>query len=311
MKWKKQGLIYAIDGTHKWMCSHAQVPLADPVSPDIVRIYYGTRDSKNRTLTTFIDVEAENPRNILYVHDKPVLELGALGTFDENGVMPSWIVDHEGRKYLYYIGWNIGATVRYRLSIGLAVSDDGGRTFARLFDGPIFERSHIDPYFVSNPAILIDNGVWKMWYMSCTRWVEREGLTEPYYHIRYATSSDGINWKADGTVCIDYKNAEECGIARPFVMLENGVYKLWYCYRGISEYRTNLKQSYRIGYAESPNGIDWKRMDEQAGIDISTHDWDSEMVAYPYIYDSKDQRIMLYNGNGFGKSGFGYALLQT
>ena len=63
------------------------------------------------------------------MHDRPVLDLGELGCFDDVGVMPSCIVNVDGAKLLYYAGWNTSTTVPYRISIGLAVSDDGGYTF--------------------------------------------------------------------------------------------------------------------------------------------------------------------------------------
>jgi len=71
-----------------------------------------------------------------------------------------------------------------------------------------------------------------------------------------------------------------------------------------------LELSYRIGYAESSNGVDWKRKDNDVGIDVSPSGWDSEMIEFPYVFDNKDTRYMLYCGNGFGKTGFGYAILD-
>ena len=129
--WVKKGLIYSVKGNKEWMTSHAQVPTVDKVSEDKVRIYYCTRDNKNRSLTTFIECEASEPKKILYEHNNPILPLGKLGTFDDSGVMPSCIINHDGRKYLYYIGWNTGITARYRVAHGLAISNDNGETFEK------------------------------------------------------------------------------------------------------------------------------------------------------------------------------------
>lgn len=304
------GLIFKPENNYDWMQTHAQVPIVDKIDAERLRIYFGTRDKYNHTLTTYIEVEVDNPQNILYIHNQPLLSLGKLGSFDDSGVMPSWIVDYENRKYLYYIGWNVCTTVRYRLAIGLAISDSGGLTFNRLYEGPVLDRTRLEPYFVSNPCVLIDDGVWKMWYLSCTKWEVKSGLSEPYYNVKYAESKDGINWVVEGRVSIDFKTPEECGISRPCVIKENGIYRMWYSYRGIKDYRTNKKHSYRIGYAESNNGIHWTRKDEIVGIDISETGWDSEMIEYPYVYEHRGRKYMLYNGNGFGKSGFGYAILD-
>jgi len=308
MSWEKKGLIYKPEGNHDWMVSHAQLPTVDKVDKDVLRIYYGTRDEFNRTVTSFIEVEADNPQHILYVHDKPVLGLGELGAFDDSGAMPSWIVDHEGLKYLYYIGWNTGVTVPYRNSIGLAVSHDNGQTFNRLYGGPIVDRTKSEPHFCAAPCVVIENGIWRMWYLSCVKWEIYKDKAEPYYHIKYAESTDGINWDRQGIVCIDFKSPDEAGIVRSCVIRENGIYKMWYSYRGFKDYRTSKEHSYRIGYAESDDGIRWIRKDKDVGIDVSETGWDSEMIAYPFVYEHKGQKYMIYNGNGFGKSGFGYAI---
>lgn len=309
MKWIKKGPVFKPDNNFEWMVHHACVPIADKVNDEVLRIYFGPRDKYNRTVTTFIEVEADDPSNVLYVHDKPVLSLGKLGCFDDSGAMPSCIVNYKNKKYLYYIGWNIGVTVSYRNSIGLAVSDDGGLTFNRAYEGPVVDRTHLEPYFTASPYVIIDNGIWRMWYASCTGWIIHNNRTEPLYQIKYAQSQDGIHWIRENVTCVDYKFDKEAN-ARPCVIKEDGIYKMWYCYRGSFDYRTNKDQSYRIGYAESDDGIKWIRKDEEAGIDRSEDGWDSEMMEYPYVYEHKGRKYMLYNGNGFGKSGFGYAILE-
>ncbi len=309
MEWVKKGFIFKPDNNLTWMVSHAQVPIADKVSDTMVRIYFGTRDRFNRTLTSYIEVEADNPQNVLYVHDKPVLGLGKLGCFDDSGAMPSWIVKVNGVKYLYYTGWNVGSTVPYRNSIGLAVSKDNGQSFSRLFDGPIMDRTYSEPHICGIPCVMIENKVWRMWYLSCVKWEIYGGKPEPFYHIKYAESEDGINWNRKGIVSVDFKSPDEAGIVRPSVIKESGIYKMWYSYRGVEDYRTNREHSYRIGYAESQNGTNWIRRDEIVGIDVSDTGWDCSMIAYPYVYEHKHRKYMLYNGNGFGRSGFGYAIL--
>jgi hypothetical protein len=310
MKWIKKGLIFKVENNHDWMQTHAQVPIVDKIDEERLRIYFGTRDKLNRTVTIYIEVEADNPLNILYIHDKPVLGLGEPGCFDDSGAMPSWIVNLEGVKYLYYTGWNVGTTVPYRNSIGLAISNDNGQTFTRLYDGPIMDRTYSEPYFCATPCVIIENGIWRMWYLSCVKWEVYNDKSEPYHHIKYADSTDGINWDRRGIICIDSKSSKEAGIVRPSTIKENGIYRMWYSYRGIKDYRTDKEYSYRIGYAESFDGIKWIRKDEIVGIDVSETGWDSVMVAYPYVYEHKGRKYMIYNGNGFGKSGFGYAILN-
>lgn len=310
LKWEKRGLIFAPSGKHEWMVSHAQIPLADRVDSQTLRIYFGTRDEQNRTVTTFIEVEADEPGRVRYVHDRPVLALGELGCFDDSGAMPSWIIDRGQEKYLYYTGWNTSTTVPYRNSIGLAISRDGGITFERAYDGPILDRTYTEPHLCAVPCVLLEGGRWRMWYLSGVKWDVFAGRPEPRYHIKYAESADGINWQRDGTVCIDFKSESEAGIVRPSVIKDGDLYRMWYSYRGLESYRTDRKTSYRIGYAESGDGIDWIRKDDYLGLDVSSSGWDSEMTAYPYVYAQGREKVMLYNGNGFGKSGFGCAVLN-
>jgi hypothetical protein len=301
MQWIKQGLVFEPPGRLKWIATHAAVPTAYHIQGDLYRLYFTGRDELNRSRTGYIEVNINHPQNPLKWSNEPVLELGDVGTFDETGVMGSWIVSHANVLYFYYIGWNVGVSVPFRNAIGLAMSRDGGRTFTRYSRGPIMDRSIYDPCFVSNSCVLVEDHIWKMWYLSCVRWVSEGTRLKHYYHIKYAESTDGVKWERTGIVCIDFKSKEEYAISRPCVIKDGGVYKMWYSYRG---------SHYRIGYAESQDGIHWERKDEAAGIDVSESGWDAEMIEYPFVFDHDGQRYMLYNGNGYGKTGFGLAVLQ-
>jgi hypothetical protein len=311
MKWIKKGHIYKPSGDIEFSQSHAQVPVIDYLSEsDTFRIYFSTRDISNRSLPGYIDVNANNPKEVINISTSPLLKLGALGTFDDCGVMPSWLIDHNGAKYLYYIGWNVRNTIAYHNSVGLAISKDGGNTFEKFSEGPLWDRDHVEPHYSGTSCIIIDEGTWKNWYLSCTEWRVIDGKTEPRYHIKYAESKDGINWQRKGIVAIDYLSDEEAGIVKASVIKSQGIYKMWYSYRNFSNYRTDKNNSYRIGYAESQDGITWVRMDKKSGITISNEGWDSEMIEYPHVIKHKDKTLMFYNGNGFGESGFGYAELS-
>jgi len=310
MSWRKLGHVFSPAGDADWNVSHAQVPVVDTGHAGRWRIYYGTRDRDNRTHTSYIDVEAGNPRHVLYVHPKPILPLGEIGTFDDCGVMPSWILERDGRKYLYYIGWTVRNTVPYHNSIGLAVSDDGGDTFRKFAPGPLFSPTPVEPYFTGTSCVIVDRGVWKNWYLSCTRWERIDGQPEPFYNIKYAESADGIHWSRDGTVAIDYESEEEGGLVKASVLTSPDGYRMWYAHRKARRYRTDPACSYRIGYAESADGIRWERQDARAGIDVSADGWDSQMLCYPHVFEHAGRRFLIYNGNGFGRSGFGAAVWE-
>ena len=124
---------------------------------------------------------------------------------------------------------------------------------------------------------------------------------EMAFVIKYAESHDGIHWNREGHIALNFKSDKESAIARAFVLHGIEKYKMWYSYRG---------DSYRIGYAESSDGIQWERKEELAGIDVSANEWDPEIIEYPHVFDHKGSQYMFYNGNGFGKTGFGLAVLE-
>jgi hypothetical protein len=222
--------------------------------------------------------------------------------------MPSCLVDSNEQYYLFYIGWNPQVTVSYRLSIGLATSNDG-ENFKRYSIGPLLDRGIDEPYFNTAPCVIVDNNKWRMWFVSCTNWEMINGKPEPKYYIRYAESKDGILWKKTDKPCIDYTHDDEA-IARPWVFRHDGQYCMLYSYRNINDYRTNPNFSYKIGLATSNDGIEWDRHDDYSGIVCSETGWDSQMICYPMVYKYNGKTILLYNGNGFGKTGFGYAVLK-
>lgn len=307
MRWAKQGLVYCSAGQHHWNKSHASVPVVDVIEDNRWRIYYSARDAENRSYTSFIEVEAGNPQTILYEHPEPILALGRLGAFDDCGIMPSWIINFRGQKYLYYIGWTTRATVPFHNSVGLAVSSDGGKSFTKFAEGPLFGPTWREPYFTGTSCVLRENNIWRNWYLSCTKWEVIQGRPEPYYHLKYAESEDGVNWRREGVVAIDFKSKDEAGIVKASVLKEGDNYRMWYSYRNSAAYRTTRENSYRIGYAESADGIRWTRMDDLSKIDVSDEGWDSEMIEYPHVIKTGGRLYLFYNGNGFGRSGFGYA----
>jgi len=310
MKWIKKGLIFSVDNNYDWMVSHASIPIPLILDEHILRIYFSSRDAMGRSRPAFIDVNINEPENILFINDKPLFDLGDIGTFDDNGIMPSSIIRKDDKIFMYYIGWNPQVTVSYRLSIGLAISHDNGISFQKYSSGPLLDRSLKEPFFNTAPYVIREDNIYKMWYVSCTGWKIVENHTEPVYLIKYAESNDGILWTKYDNICINYSYDGEA-LGRPCVIKENNIYKMWYSTRGSNNYRSKKGQHYRLGYAEAIDGINWLKKDDLVGIDVSEKGWDSEMIEYSSIYQYNNRKYMLYNGNGFGKSGFGYAILES
>ena len=313
MNWTKKGLIYCPKGEQEWNANlYAHVVCADNSYEDRIRLYYSCRDSLGRCQASFIDLNSNDPSKVIYEHPEPILSLGKAGLFDDCGIMPTWFLQNGEEKWLYYIGWTVRNTIPYHNALGLAVSKDGIH-FEKKFEGPILSTISTEPYFNGSACFLFDKGKYKCWYLNCTEWTpDSVGRLEPMYNIKYAESTDGINWQRNNVVAIDFKDNVEGGISRPSVIIEDGIYKMWFSARAKTDYRDNKSRSYRIYYAESLDGISWKRKDDETGIDISSNeqDWDSQMIEYPLVINHKGNKILFYNGNHFGKTGVGYAVLD-
>jgi len=306
--WEKRRRIFVPDGSIPWMRTHASLPVADLLDEaKTLRVYFAGRDDNGRSRIGYTDFDPRAPEIQGDLSREPVLPLGDRGTFDDNGMMPSCVVSDGRYKYLYYIGWNPQVTVSYRLAIGLAVSEDGGRTYRRYSDGPLLDRDRAEPFFNTAPCVIRERGQWRMWYVSCTGWEQVHDHPEPRYHVKYAESNDGISWRRTGIVCIDYDGIAQA-IGRPWVVRLGDRYGMWFSYRGLVDYRADRRTSYRLGYAESSDGLRWDRKPDPAGLERSATDWDSVMLCYASVISIRERMHCFYNGNGFGLSGFGYAV---
>lgn len=303
MNWLKKGLIIEPRKDLWWMQSHAMLPTVEHISGNLYKIYFSGRDSENRSQIGYSLAEVKDGIiRIIEYSANPVLTVGERGCFDDNGVTPSWVVKTGEETYLYYIGWNSGtSTIRMSLIAGLAVYNNELNRFERFSRAPLLERTNSEPFTIMTaPCVINEGNIWKMWYVSCEGWIDKD---LPKYNIKYAESSDGIHWKREGHICIDFRSDKETALARPCVISEVGLYKMFYSYK-------DPEIGYRIGYAESLDGKNWSRMDDKSGIEISETGWDSEMIEYSYVFDHDAIKYLLYNGNNYGYGGIGYAVIK-
>lgn len=280
------------------MVSHASVPFAERMEGDRYRIYFTSRDADNRSHIGWVEIDLARPERVLRLSDQPVLAPGPLGRHDDRGAMMSWLTTEGGARRLYYVAWNVRQPVPYHPSIGMA--EEAGGAFTPLA-GPVLERDPTDPYFCSNPCVMVENGLWRMWHLSGLGWETVGAALSPSYEVRYAESDDGIAWRRLGTA-IPLED-DEYAIARPSVLREADGYAMWFCVR-------RRDRPYRLGMARSADGIHWRRTDDQLGLEPADTGWDAEMIAYPHVFDHGADRYMLYCGAGFGRTGFGLAVLE-
>jgi predicted GH43/DUF377 family glycosyl hydrolase len=249
---------------------------------------------------------------LLEVAEKPVIELGALGAFDEHGIFPFSPMWDNGKVVAYTCGWSRRVSVPVETSTGLVFSDKEGKTFERIGDGPVFSSSLNEPFLVGDSFVIKRNGIYHMWYMFGVRWIDNiYEETARVYKIGHATSPDGINWTRDGLgqIIPDKLNRDECA-ALPTVFEKNGLFHMIFCYREAIGFRNDKSKAYRLGYAYSDDLLHWVRDDENIGIDVSDEGWDSDMMCYPNVFEADGKHYLLYNGNEFGRHGFGVAVLE-
>jgi len=300
MKWTKHGIIYSPDQSNPWLMTHAALPVSYKVDEKRYRVYFASRNFLNISHITYTEIDLSDLTKITTAPVNLVLEPGSLGYFDDHGVYAACLVEYKNDIYLYYIGWNPGVpSPLFYSSIGIAISHDKGMTFKKLQLSPILTRSEHDPCLVTSPCVILDNNIWRMWYVSGFRWEDSEDGLRSYYHIKYAESKDGILWQRNGYVCIDLIDGER-NIGRPCVIKDGNIYKMWFS--------SSKGFGYKIGYAESMDGLVWRRMNNPENLlELAKHGWDSLEQAYPWVFIENDKEFMLYNGNKNGKEGFGLA----
>jgi predicted GH43/DUF377 family glycosyl hydrolase len=301
LAWHKQGLIFTPDTSRAWMRSHAAVPVPFQLAGSRYRVFFSSRDADNRSHVGFFDVDLQDPSRVIAVSPEPILAPGPVGAGDGDGIYAESAIRVGDAIRLYTIGVTTGHTrPLFYATIGMATSVDGGRTFSKRA-APIMTISEFDPCLVTAPFVLREGARWRMWYASGIRWEREPQGLQSYYHIKYAESDDGINWQRNGRVAIDFADSTERCIARLWVVPDNGRYRGWFSVNdGV--------HGYRIGYAESPDGVTWTRHDDLAGIGLSESGWDSQAQAYPAVVRHGDRWLMFYNGNAFGRDGIGLAI---
>jgi hypothetical protein len=316
MKWKKLGRIFEFKKSpfKDRFVSHAQSPQAI-VFDDFVRIYFSTR--KKDTEKTFISYPQyidfkKDFSEVLDYSKEDIITLGKKGCFDEHGIFPFSPFKFEDKFYAYTTGWTRRISVAADGSTGLVISEDDGKSFTRLGDGPILSSSLCEPFLVGDGFVRQFEDKFYMFYIFGQKWCEgtQEHAPERVYKIAYATSDDGINWKKANRCIIEDKIDENECQALPTVIKIGSRYHMYFCYRHMIGFRTEKEKGYRLGYAFSDDLINWTRDDKNSGITTAEGEWDSDMMCYPNIFEMDNEIYLLYNGNEFGKYGFGLAKLE-
>jgi predicted GH43/DUF377 family glycosyl hydrolase len=298
LAWVKQGLIFRPDPSKAWMQTHASIPTLLQLDGSLYRVYFASRDRDSRSHVGYVDIDLESPTEVVRVSPGAVLTPGPIGGFDGDGIYAESICRDGDELRLYTAGYTAGHTKPlFYAAIGLATSRDGGLTFVKRGRTPIMDVSEHDPCLVTAPFVMREGPLWRMWYSSCIGWSQDTGRLLSHYHVKYAESDDGVVWRREGRIAIDFAEPGETNIARLWIVRDGDRYRGWF---------SSGSASYRIRYAESHDGLTWVRSDP--GITLSESGWDSEQQAYPAVTRHRDRWFMFYNGNSFGRDGIGLAI---
>lgn len=302
MKWARHGVIWRPSGTLAWAHSHATCPTPLQRRDGSWRVFLQCRDAGGVGRIGWVDLDANDPRRVIGAAAQPVLDIGAPGSFDDNGVFPTSVLRApNGRVLLFYVGFELCHHIRYRLLTGLAVSSDDGETFARAQATPVLERSDAEPHFRCGTFVRHEAGRFRMWYVAGGEWETIAGKPMPLYDLRHIDSPDGIHWPAQGRCVMPLDRRREHGFGRPWITGAEGDYRMFYSVR--------LRQpaAHRLGFARSRDGLVWQRLDHELGLEPRAGEWDGEAQCYAAPIEADGKTWLLYNGGDFGAGGLGIA----
>ncbi len=301
--WEKKGLIYEppFDGSWKDNSALTPTPL---LLEDRIRVFCGFRDPEGISRIGYVDVDLDNPSKIITISKNPVLDVGANGMFDDNGLILGDLITFDNKIYMYYVGFQLVKKAKFLAYTGLAISHDLGMNFERVSDVPVLDRTKNATLFNAIHTIIYEDNKFKAWCGAGSSWCNISKTDYPSYNVQYYESLDGVSFSlvnSDG--CINLVG-DEYRIGRPRVYKESNIYKMIYTIG-------TLSGTYEMGYAESFDGISWSRKDNEIGICLSLTGWDSKSISYGALVQAFNRKFLFYNGNNMGRDGFGYAELMN
>lgn len=141
MRWRKLGQVFEPKGDLWWWRRYMNLPTAELITHDVLRIYFTALDDQNFGRAGYVDLDAHNPLKVLDVAKEPALDLGEPGLFDDSGVNPLCIVSVDQKRYMYYVGWQRAERVPYLLFAGLAI-DHGNGVWQKTQRVPVLPPTH-------------------------------------------------------------------------------------------------------------------------------------------------------------------------
>ena len=304
MKWEKFGKIFDHDSLGlEWFKTNVMVPVPYIKRDGNIRLFLTFCDKEVVGRAAYVDLDSNDPTKVLGYSKNPILDIGAPGMFDDFGVLPASIVAADNKLYMFYSGYQRLQSLPYVVFSGIAVSEDEGESFRRISQAPFLDRRDNELFIRSNPVVRKFADGYRIYYASGNSWSVNQKKEVPVYDLKTSNSRDLLSWTDESTIAIPLEN-DEYGITVPSIWEEDGRYKMIYSIRSVSS-------EYRLGYAESVDGVHFTRMDHLVGIDVSTSGWDSEMICFANRVVVNDNTWLFYVGNNYGRGGLGVAKLTS
>jgi len=274
--------------------SFAQMP-TPVLMGDFIRVFFSSRDNNSKSHIYSVDLDAKTLRKVGQLRE-PGIGLGSYGTFDEDGVMPSSLIQVDGEWFFYYIGWSRPRSTPYSLAIGLAIGSSLD-SFIKYSEGPLIDKSVSNPFFATTPSVRYDGRQYEMFYSKGYDWHLYNEKLESRYLISRATSRDGITWSQFTDV--DLPGISESCFARPVIFDDHIIYSS----RPTIDFRTrNRGYRLKIGRFSDTGSF------EECGL-IWDHVQKVESdAAYAKFIRVDDTEYFFYNTDNFGRNGFNIAL---
>ena len=302
MRFRKLGRVFVPDGTDPLAVAYAILP-TPMVLDDVVRVFYASTDSNIVGRVFWVDLDAGDLTRVVGRSDRPVLDSGSEGAFDQYGVNPISVVRDGPDLRLYYAGYQRpGGDVPYTLFAGLAVSGNDGLRFDRASVNPVLPPTPKERFIRTAPNVQKDFDRWRVWYVGGSDWTTYGGKRLPIYGLRYSESGDGIAWSDPALLLDPDRSRDQIGFGRPWVLKENGAYRMFLSVRTV--------HGYSISHARSNDGLVWHDWHHNI-IPTSVDGWDRDMCCYAASVNVDGQEFVFYNGNGYGRDGFGLAIREA
>ncbi len=289
-----------------WFRKNAMVPVPWMKSESVIRLFLTMCDEKNVGRIGYVDVSASNPSEILGYSKSPLIDVGMPGTYDDNGVVTSCVLEDGGKLYHFFSGYELSAKIPYKIFCGVAESEDGGESFRKLNKASILPPIDEELFNRCAPYVRREGDGYRMFYLgdAGNMWrTDKRGHKVPMYTLKTLCSQSLDKWPLEaGELVMPFEDEEECGITLPNIWRDGDGYKMIYSIRRVNA-------GYTLGYSESVDGAHFVRRDSELSITGAKGEWESEMTCYAELITVAGRTYMFYCGNHYGMGGIGWAEL--